>query len=41
MGAQRETGRASSATGYLLIEEMVGLVFATGLGETEVTPKEA
>jgi hypothetical protein len=29
MGAE-ETGRASSATGYLLIEEMVGFVFASG-----------
>jgi hypothetical protein len=35
VGAQ-ETGRASSATGYLLIEEMVGFVSALGCMRREV-----
>jgi hypothetical protein len=35
MGAQ-ETGRASGATGYLLIEEMAGFVFASGRSGKEV-----
>ena len=30
MGARLQTGRASSATGYLLTEEIVDFVFATG-----------
>jgi hypothetical protein len=39
-GRLRETGRASSATGYLLREEMVGFVFVWGLREMGVPTKE-
>jgi hypothetical protein len=37
MGAY-ETGRASSATGYLPIEEMAGFRFASGRSGKEVWP---
>jgi len=39
-GRSKETGRASGATGYLLTEEIVGFVFASGPKGREVMRKD-